>query len=401
MATTTSKAVKQPVQAEEKVEDKNAQIIKGKDETDAVENIINYGDSSEVNSVNQYDYNDFIKLPKSKQNMKGFDNDYNDFVDYIMKITHRIWEEKGIGVIYDTYHNNVTMHLSSTNAVGIDKVICGTLETLHAFPDRKLIGQNVVWSNHKNDGYMSSHRILSTATNLNESSFGPATNKKVNFRTVVDCAVENNRIYEEWLVRDNLWIVKQLGIDPHELAKKMANASVTNSGIEKTRYGMDTNMKGQFFPEKYIAKDDSIGEFVNEMINKIYNNRLFNEVRNYYHENSVLHYICDKDLTGYNQIQGMLITLFASFPNANFIVDRISCNRRDESNSYDVAVRWRISGVHEGLGMFGQPSGKPVEFLGITHYRIVDKKVVEEWFTYDGLDVLRQVYLGDKEAVEV
>lgn len=362
------------------------------------DNVVFYGDSKEVNALNQYDYNDFLKLSQSKQNMKGFNKDYNDFVDYIMKITHRIWEEKGIGVIYDTYHNNVTMHFGASNAVGIDKVISGTLQTLHAFPDRKLIGQNVVWSNHGENGYMSSHRILSTATNLNDSSFGPATNKKINFRTVVDCAVENNRIYEEWLVRDNLWITKQLGFDPHELAKKMALASCDNNGVKNTRFGMDINMQGQFFPEIYRAKDESIGEFVREMVSKIYNYRLFNEVANYYNENSVLHFICDKDLTGFNQIQGMLINLFASFPNASYTAERVSCNEREESNNYDVAVRWRLSGIHEGLGMFGEASGNPVEILGITHYRIANRKVVEEWMTFDGLDVLRQIYLGNKET---
>ena len=27
--------------------------------------------------------------------MEGFDPQYRDFVDYILKITHQIWEEKG------------------------------------------------------------------------------------------------------------------------------------------------------------------------------------------------------------------------------------------------------------------------------------------------------------------
>lgn len=364
--------------------------------SDISSSIVYMGDSTEVNPVDHYDYNDFIKLPKSAQKMKGFDSDYNDFVDYIIKITHRIWEEKGIGIIYDTYHNNVTMHLSSSNSVGIDKVIAGTLQTLHGFPDRKLIGQNVIWSNHGKDGYMSSHKILSTATNLNDSEFGPATNKKINFRTVVDCAVENNRIYEEWLVRDNLWIAKQLGCDVCELAKSMARRSISSNGINQTRYGMGSNMKGQFFPKKYTAQDDSIGELVKEMISKMYQYRLFNEVTNYYCENAVVHYICDKDLLGHTQIQGMFINLFASFPNSEFIVDRITVNDTKEKNVFDVAVRWRINGVHEGIGMFGPASNKPVEFMGITHYKIKNRKIIEEWFTYDGLDVLRQIYLGDE-----
>ncbi len=282
--------------------------------------LIHFGDSREVNPVGHYDYNDFIHLGDSPQQMKGFDAANNDFVDYIMKITHRIWEEKGIGIIYDTYHNNVTMHLGSSNLCGIQTVISGTLQTLHAFPDRKLIGQNVIWSRHGDNGYLSSHRILSTATNLNDSSFGPATGKRINFRTTVDCAVENNRIYEEWLVRDNLWIALQLGCDPHQLARRMA----AGAAAQPVRFGLNENMKGQFMPEKYQAKDGTPGERMRQILSEIYGCRLFNRVTEYYRENAVLHAICDKDLTGHQQIQGMLVSLFAALPNADYLIERIT-----------------------------------------------------------------------------
>src|SRR5207237_3432666 len=41
-----------------------------------------------------------------RQDMAGFDPDYVDIVDYIVRITHRIWEEKDIGYIYDTYSHD-------------------------------------------------------------------------------------------------------------------------------------------------------------------------------------------------------------------------------------------------------------------------------------------------------
>lgn len=352
-----------------------------------------FGDSNEVNSIRYSDYNDFVKNIEKKQHMKGFDEEYNDFVDYIMKITHRIWEEKGIGIIYDTYHNNVVMHAGSQNITGIKEVISGTTQTLHAFPDRRLIGQNVIWSKFDKNGYLSSHRIISTATNLGDSSFGPATGKKVNFRTTVDCAVEDNRIHEEWLVRDNLWIVKQLGFDAHEIAKRLAKATAHKSPSLQSRYGLCEAMDGQFFPKLYEAKDSSVGEMMLEMTSRIYNYKFFNEVKKYYHENAVVHYICDKDLVGYKEIQGMMLSLFASFPNASFDVDRVTYNQRAKENEFDVAVRWRLRGLHEGIGFFGKPSGKPIEILGINHYHISENKVKEEWMTFDGIDVLRQIYL--------
>lgn len=359
-----------------------------------------YGDSSEVNSVGYNDYNDHLKNPNSSQNLKGFDDDYLDFVDFILKITHRIWEEKGIGVIYDTYHNNVIMHTGSQNISGIQSVISGTLQTLHAFPDRRLIGQNVIWSNYDKDGYLSSHRILSTATNLGDSSFGKATGKKVNFRTTVECAVHNNRIHEEWLVRDNLWIVKQLGLDPHEVAKKKAKATKDNTPALQEHFGINESMDGQFFPEKYKAKDSSVGEFMLEMLTNINQCKLINKVKDYYSDNAVVHFICDKDLVGFKQIQGMLISLYASFPNAEYSIQRVNINKRVQGDGHDVAVRWRLRGLHEGIGYFGKPSGKPVEILGINHYHVSEGKVVEEWVTFDGLDVLRQTYMEDESSCD-
>lgn len=378
-----------------KVQEVKTMEIKGKVREES--NKIFYGNGSEVVAVGAFDYNDFLKQEKKMQNLPGFDPQYRDFVEYILKITHQIWEEKGIGVIYDTYHNNITMHLGSSNLVGIKDVIANTLQTLHAFPDRRLIGQNVIWSNLGKEGFLSSHRVLSTATNLGDSNFGPATGKKINFRTVIDCAVTNNRIHEEWLVRDNLWIVTQLGINPDELAKNMASAASEKINSLQSTYGLCESMEGQFMPEKYDAKDDSVGEMMLEMISHIYNYKYINEVKKYYYDNAVVHFICDKDLNGYDEIQGMIISLLSSVPNGSYEVERVTCTDRPNNDGYDVAVRWRLRGINEGIGFFGQPSGKHLDIMGINHYHVVNNKVREEWITFDGLDVLKQKYMGMKE----
>lgn len=380
-------------------EDNKVQEIKKeeKQELRRESNKIFYGKGEEVVAVGALDYNDFSKQEKRQQKLPGFDSQYRDFVDYILKITHQIWEEKGIGVIYDTYHNNITMHLGSSNLVGIKDVISNTLQTLHAFPDRRLIGQNVIWSNYGKEGFLSSHRVLSTATNLGDSNFGPATGKKINFRTVIDCAVTNNRIHEEWLVRDNLWIVTQLGINPHELAKNMARTASDKVNPLQRTYGLCESMEGQFMPEKYDAKDDSVGEMMLEMLSHIYNYKYIHEIKKYYYDNAVVHFICDKDLNGYDEIQGMIISLLSSIPNGSYEVERVTCTDRPNQDGYDVAVRWRLRGINEGIGFFGNPSGKHLEIMGINHYHVINNRICEEWITFDGLDVLKQKYMGLKE----
>ena len=360
-----------------------------------------YGNSLEVNRLGFSDYNDFILNTERKQSMIGFDEDYLDFVDYIIKITHRIWEEKGIGVIYQTYHNDVKMHTGTQTINGINAVVSNTLQTLHAFPDRRLIGQNVIWSGNDQEGFYSSHRICSTATNLGDNSFGPATGKKVVFRTTVDCYCYANRIVEEWLVRDNLFIVQQLGLNSHKVAKNMALNSQIKTPALPLHFGASETMNGQLVPPNYIPKYTSfeIGDFILGMFNKVWEWRLFNDVRNFYADNAVIHYLCDKDLIGYQQIQGMLVSLFASFPTAKVIVERVTCNPMDYEKDWDVSVRWRLQGLHEGTGYFGQPSGQQVEILGISQFRVKNEKIVEEWITFDALDVLKQIYLrNDKNS---
>ncbi len=134
-----------------------------------------------------------------------------------------------------------------------------------------------------------------------------------------------------------------------------------------------------------------------EMLNRIYKCKLFNQVKDYYAENAVIHYICNKDLSGYDQIQGMLVSLFASFPSANYSIDRITCNQKGDENEWDVAVRWKLRGLNEGRGFFGEPTGEPVEILGISHFHVKNNKVLEEWVTFDGLDVLKQIYLNKED----
>ena len=49
---------------------------------------------------------------------------------------------------------------------------------------------------------------------------------------------------------------------------------------------------------------------------------------------------------------------------------------------------------------FGQPSGKPLDIMGINHYHVLNGKVKEEWMTFDGLDVLKQMAMGSDEQEE-
>ena len=54
-----------------------------------------------THDVVNFDNRDIARYVPSRRRMamRGFEDDYPDIVDYIIRITHRIWEEKEVGYI--------------------------------------------------------------------------------------------------------------------------------------------------------------------------------------------------------------------------------------------------------------------------------------------------------------
>ena len=161
--------------------------------------------------------------------MKGFDSQYANFPDWINGITHEIWEERGIDKLLYLYSDDIILRAPPSLVIGNKTVIDATKATLSEFPDRKLLGEDVIWSGTPETGMLSSHRIISTASHLGDGSFGKATGKKVVFRTIADCHAINNQVNDEWLIRDQGAIVRQLGMMPKDFARDQINLE---GGIE-------------------------------------------------------------------------------------------------------------------------------------------------------------------------
>jgi predicted ester cyclase len=56
-----------------------------------------------------------------------------------------------------------------------------------------------------------------------------------------------------------------------------------------------------------------------------------------------------------------------------------------------VAARWRSRATHQGDYMGIAPTGKDVEFTGISFYRIEGDKIAESWTAEDQLGLMRQI----------
>ena len=70
--------------------------------------------------------------------MKGFDNKYKDFPDYILKITKQIWEGKDVNSISKFYSKDIPVRSPFGITYGNKPVRDATFATLKEFPNRQL-----------------------------------------------------------------------------------------------------------------------------------------------------------------------------------------------------------------------------------------------------------------------
>jgi predicted ester cyclase len=333
--------------------------------------------------------------PGRRQDLPGFDADYVDFPDYIVRCTHRIWEGKNLGLIRTHYTDDCRIYTLSGEIHGVEAVISGTLSTLQSFPDRTLYADQVIWSEDAPGSFYSSHRITSHMTHLGANELGPPSGRRATIRTIADCAVRANRIYEEWLVRDNWLLAVQVGADPTALAAVHAERDRSDPSVrefwsrERERTVQSPAQATRRTPEPAA---DPHG-YAQSVFGDGWNERNFSGLAAHYSPTVEWYGPAGRQLFGAGAVVGFCASLLAAIPDAVVSVDHVAAVPFLDLGT-DVAVRWSLAGTHTGPGLHGAASGNPVYLLAVTHWRICDGKIVEEWTVYDEIALLRQLLQG-------
>lgn len=339
---------------------------------------------------------EFLNPAERRQALKGFEEEYGDIVHYIYRCTHRIWEEKGLGVIYTHYGHNIPIYTSDGLTYGRDIVVAASSVTMAAFPDVRLIGDDVIWSGNEEDGFHTSHRISWVGHNTGHSLYGPPTGKRIYRFGIANCFVKENMIIEEWIARDELSLILQLGFDPWRQAAKMVKKAQAK-GLATEIKGEIERLNGQGFPAeppKVDEKNFSVEDFITRAFQEIWNWRLVNKVNDYYTPNYLFHGPAGRDFQGLGDLKNWMVTTMAMFQDLFVSLDHIYWHGTDESG-YQACVRWTMHGTHTGPGIYGEPTGKRIRIMVISHMHIKDGKFVKEWTTFDEFVLLKQIYTPD------
>ncbi|MDE1131434.1 MAG: ester cyclase [Ascidiaceihabitans sp.] len=317
--------------------------------------------------------------------MKGFSDRFTDFPDYILGITQEIWEHRNLATLHHYYAPDIPVRSPGSIVFGNEGVIGATMATLAEFPDRRLLGEDVIWSGSPEEGMLSSHRILSTATHLGDGVYGKATGKKLRYRIIADCHAIDNQINDEWLIRDQGAVVRQLGWDPKVYAIDLIERE---GGPENCVQPFHPSID-QVGPYTGRGNDNAWGAKYADILNRIMGADL-GVIPSEYDRAVTGFYPGGKELISTDGVDDFWIGLRAAFPSASFTIDH-QIGREDPMMSPRAAIRWSLTGKHDGWGAFGKPSGAEVHVMGISHVEFGPWGIRREYTLFDETSVWKQI----------
>jgi predicted ester cyclase len=330
--------------------------------------------------------------------MQGFDPVYTDIVDYIVRCTHRIWDERDIGLIYSHYTHNCVLYGTMGTIYTREEIVRDTIQRLVSFPERRGMATQVIWSGNDRDGFYTSHLVTGSGRHSQHGHFGPPTGRSFTSRTIADCMIHENRIYREWVVADTMAVLRQLGLDPHPFAERAARA-LLDKGLTAIDIGENRLMVGQYPPEAEpdlaLASTDLERETLT-WLNDVFNRKMFGRIKDVYAPTVQYHGPLMAELYGVAAVMHQTLGLVGSVPDAVFMPQHI-CSVPCEEGGTKIAVRWVMEGHHLGYGLLhalGAPSGQRLQIMGMSHYHVKDGRIVDEWRVYDELSLLMQVKLA-------
>jgi predicted ester cyclase len=320
--------------------------------------------------------------------MTGFDDRWADVPDYILGITKDIWEDRGIHTLHRYYGPDLIVRSPASVVKGNTGIIAATEATLTEFPDRELLGEDVIWCPTGEDSFLSSHRLYCTATHEGAGMYGAATGRRLEYRILADCWCRDNGVHDEWLVRDQGAIVSQMGSDVVDWTRDLIAREGGPEACVKP-LSPATDLVGPYTGQ---GNDDPWGHTLADLLTRIATAE-FSIIPKQYDRAAELAYPGHVTGAGHADADRFWMSLHAAFPNAQFSIDHM-IGMDEPLSPPRAAVRWSLTGKHSGWGMFGTPTQAEVYVMGITHAEFGRDGLRREWTLIDETAIWKQILLA-------
>lgn len=320
--------------------------------------------------------------------LPGFDETWTDASDYVLGTTREIWDERRMDRLARYYAEDVVQRTPLALREGRRAVAAAVQGALAEFPDGEMLGEDVIWSQTGYKSFYSSHRTLTTGRHAGAGLFGAASGKPVTFRTMTDSWCRGNAVAEQWVVRDQSAILRQLGLDAADWTRDLI---AREGGPEACTRPLSAATD---LPARYegLGNDNAWGQHLAGLLGRIMAGEVAAIVDSY-DRAAELAYPGQDTGAGWPEAERFWMALRAAFPSARFGV-RHAVGMEEPLCPPRAAVRWELAGRHDGWGQFGAPTGAEVFVMGITHAEFGPRGLRRDWTLFDETAVWKQILLA-------
>jgi predicted ester cyclase len=276
--------------------------------------------------------------------------------------------------------------------LGNRKIIADTHHTTGAFSNIQLIADEVVWAGDDEVGYHTSHRTLIRGTNDGASRYGPATGKNVDVLVIANCVALDNRIFLEHVLYNNSCLLQQLGFDLPVVAERMVAQSPAGWPRDRDTWRELRRAASPVLPLS-VAEPVSgfdVDAFVRRNFDDLWNRQQPDRLARNYHADFAFQGPTDRAFVGGAAYRDFLDSLHCAFPDLLVQVDEVYWMGNDH-DGYLTCARWSALGTHEGSGPYGPATGAEMQIWGISQYRIIGRRIANEWTLFNELDLMMQI----------
>jgi hypothetical protein len=204
---------------------------------------------------------------------------------------------------------------------------------------------------------------------------------------IADCHAKANMIDDEWLIRDQGAVVRQMGLDAERFAYDQIAAEGGPEACRKP-FSPAIDVPG---PYTGTGNDDPWGARYADLLRRIMGAD-FAAIPAEYDRACQLEHPGGVTAHGPGAADRFWMGLRAAFPDAVFTVHH-AIGREDPLMPPRAALRWSLHGRHAGFGAFGRPTGAEVHVMGLSHAEFGPWGLRREWVLTDETAIWKQIAL--------
>ncbi len=335
------------------------------------------------------------RIPKDfgpPQSLRGFEATYRNIIDYIVRITYRIWEDREVEYIRATYADGARTYDDYGLQLGDEKIVQDTYHTTGAFSDIRLIADEIVWAGDDAVGFHTSHRTIIRGTNDGDSKYGPATGKSVDVLVIANCVSLENEIFLEHVQYNNSALLQQLGLGLDAAVAELLAAPPAGWPRDAETW---RQLRRAASPVRPLSEGEPIAGFDVDRFVRGHFSDLWKR-----RDAEALAVNCSPSLgflgstnrafSGLAPYRDFVASVTSPFADLELQMDEVYWMGNDR-DGYLTSERWSAVGVHAKPGLYGEPTGRAVQIWGVTQHEIRNGRIVREWTLFNELDLMMQI----------